>query len=532
MTQVERRSTASRPSRGSGFALPHVLLAKARDRLRVIAAICLFAAVLSFSVRLTRALGAPDGFRLEGFGIATVTLGGLLSGLLLVAMRRASASPGFALRLGLAYEVVLGYLLAIGNTAQEATRYGHAPYMTWATGVVIAFPLIVPSSPRTTLVSAIATGTSAWAAVAVCSLLGLLSPTLSTYAEVTVSPIIATVIAYFGSKVVYGLSLDYADAMRAGSYTLESKLGTGGMGEVWRAEHQLLARPAAVKLIRRDAFDERPGAAEEAVERFRREAQATALLRSPHTVQLYDYGVTDDGSFYYVMELLDGLDLESLVKGYGPVPPARAIHFLMGAAASLAEAHANGLIHRDVKPANIYVCQYGLVSDFIKVLDFGLVKSQPGAAAGANFQTLEDAVKGTPAFMPPEQILGTAPVGPAADIYSLGCVAYWLLTGRLPFEDKSVLAVMAQHVSLPPPSPSEAAPAVVPSALEALVKDCMAKEPKNRPASMQVLHERLSRLAQEEPWDQPRAIEWWRTHAPEVLPRLSAEPASTSAAPG
>ena len=134
--------------------------------------------------------------------------------------------------------------------------------------------------------------------------------------------------------------------------------------------------------------------------------------------------------------------------------------------------------------------------------------------------------------MPPEQILGTAPVGPAADIYSLGCVAYWLLTGRLPFEDKSALAVMAQHVSLPPPSPSAAAPAVVPTALEALVKDCMAKEPKARPESMQVLHERLLRLANENPWDQPRAVEWWRTHAPEVLTRRSAEPAATSAAPG
>jgi serine/threonine-protein kinase len=418
--------------------------------------------------------------------------------------------------------------LAIGSTAQEAVRHGHAPYLTWATGLVVAFPLIVPSSPRTTLVSAVATGTSSWAAVFVCSLLGLLHPTVSTYAEVSVSPIIGTVIAYFGSKVVYGLSLDYADAMRAGSYTLESKLGTGGMGEVWRAQHQLLARPAAVKLIRRDALDERPDAAEEAVERFRREAQATALLRSPHTVQLYDYGVTDDGAFYYVMELLDGLDLESLVSRYGAVPPGRAIHFLMGAAASLAEAHANGLIHRDVKPANIYVCQYGLVSDFIKVLDFGLVKTERGVAGG-DFQTLEEAVKGTPAFMSPEQIMGSAPVGPASDIYALGCVAYWLLAGRLPFEDKSVLAVMAQHVSMPPPSPSDTAAVAVPAALEALVKDCMAKDPKARPESMQVLHERLRGLALEHPWDQARAVEWWRAHEPEVLTRRSSEPASTIA---
>jgi serine/threonine-protein kinase len=526
MTESEATSSTSRPSRGAGFGLPRELLAKARDRLRVILAITLFAAVLSFSVRLSRALGAPDGFRSESFGLAYVTIGGLLSGLLLVVTRRASTSPDFALRLGLVYEVLLGYVLAIGSTAQEATRHGHAPYLTWATGLVVAFPLIVPSPPRTTLVSAIATGTSSWVAVASCSWLGLLEPTLSTYAEVSVSPIIGTVIAYFGSKVVYGLSLDYAAATRAGSYTLTSKLGVGGMGEVWRAEHQLLARPAAVKLIRRDAFEQHPGAAEEAVERFRREAQATALLRSPHTVQLYDYGVTDDGSFYYVMELLDGLDLESLVKKYGPVPPARAIHFLMGSAASLAEAHANGLIHRDVKPANVYVCQYGLVSDFIKVLDFGLVKTQPGGASGAEFQTLEEAVKGTPAFMSPEQIMGNAPVGPASDVYALGCVAYWLLTGRLPFDDKSVLAVMAQHVTLPPPPPSDASPSPVPAALEAIVKDCMAKDPKARPESMQVLHERLRLVAVEHPWNQEQAVEWWRAHAPEVLVRRNSEPVS------
>jgi serine/threonine-protein kinase len=341
-----------------------------------------------------------------------------------------------------------------------------------------------------------------------------------------VSPIIGTVIAYFGSKVVYGLSLDYADAMRAGSYTLKYKLGTGGMGEVWRAEHQLLARPAAVKLIRRDAFEQDSDAVEEAVERFRREAQVTSLLRSPHTVQLYDYGVTDDGSFYYVMELLDGLDLDSLVKDYGPVPPARVIHFLMGAAASLAEAHSNELIHRDVKPANIYVCQYGLDSDFVKVLDFGLAKAKPGGPAGAQFQTLEEGIKGTPAFMSPEQIMGTSAVGPSSDIYALGCVAYWLLTGRLPFDDKSALAVMAQHVSMPPPPPSEAAPVPIPPTLEALVSECMAKDPKARPPSMVALHERLRLLAIEHPWDQKRALEWWRVYAPEVLSRKTPDPVS------
>jgi serine/threonine-protein kinase len=284
-----------------------------------------------------------------------------------------------------------------------------------------------------------------------------------------------------------------------------------------------------VKLIRRDRLiDDRPGAAEAAIERFRREAQATALLRSPHTVEVYDYGVTADGSFYYVMELLEGLDLASFVEKYGPVPPARAIHILMQAAASLAEAHANDLIHRDVKPANIYLCQYGLVSDFVKVLDFGLVKTQHQGERGDELDSRADTLKGTPAFMSPEQITSWAPLGPASDVYSLGCVAYWLLTGRVPFDEKTVLATLARHVTSPPPSPSEAAPVPVPAALDAIVVDCLAKEPAARPQSMQSVYERLRLVALEHPWDQELAVAWWREHAPEIEVRHITDPVATT----
>jgi serine/threonine-protein kinase len=515
MSRTTSTSGVERPSRNLGFGLPHVLLVKARDRLRVILAITAFGAVLSFSVRLARALGEPDGFRVEGFGLGYVTIGGLLSAVLLVATRRAFTSPGFALRLGLVYEVVLGYVLAIGSTAQEATRHGHAPYLTWATGLVVAFPLIVPSSPRATLVSAVLTGTSSWVAVALCSWMGLLQPTAGTYAEVSVSPIIGTVIAYFGSKVVYGLSLDYADAMRAGSYTLKYKLGTGGMGEVWRAEHQLLARPAAVKLIRRDAFEQDSDAVEEAVERFRREAQVTSLLRSPHTVQLYDYGVTDDGSFYYVMELLDGLDLDSLVKDYGPVPPARVIHFLMGAAASLAEAHSNELIHRDVKPANIYVCQYGLDSDFVKVLDFGLAKPFGGAETGN--LTVEGVTVGTPEYMAPEVAGASRRIDARADLYALGCVAYFLITGTLVFADSSSIAIALKHMKTPPEPPSRRSGRSIPADLERIILKCLEKDPGARPASARDL-ERMLAACNVPPWTDEDASAWWTRHLPEASP--------------
>jgi serine/threonine-protein kinase len=341
-----------------------------------------------------------------------------------------------------------------------------------------------------------------------------------------VSPIIGTVIAYFGSQVVYGLNLDYAAAKRAGSYTLVSKLETGGMGEVWRAEHRFLARPAAVKLIRRDRLEDSAGSAQAAVERFRREAQAIALLRSPNTVEIYDYGVSDDGSFYYVMELLDGLDLEVLVRNYGPVPPARAVHFLIQAAGSLAEAHANDLIHRDIKPANLYLCQYGLASDFIKVLDFGLVKAQH-EPIGGELESRADTLKGTPAFMSPEQI-GNQPLGPASDVYSLGCVGYWLLTGRMPFEEKTVLAVMAQHLSSPPPSPSQAAPVPIPAELDAIILQCLAKQPAGRPASMLVLQELLQHIAVEHRWTQEHASEWWREHGTEIVTRHASDRAGTT----
>lgn len=511
-----------RQSGATSFGLPRELLDKGRERLRVILLLTLFATVLSFAVRLSRAVDGPEAFARERIGMIYVGAAGLSAALFLLLVRVRSQNPAFALRLGLFFEVLLGYTVAIGSTIQEAVKYGHVPYLTWAVPLVVAFPLVVPSPPRLTVFAAIATSTSAWVAVWVASTLNLLQATLATYVEVAVSPIVATVVAYFGSRVIYGLNLDYAEAMRAGSYVLKEKLGDGGMGEVWRAEHQLLARPAAVKLVRPELLERDPASRDALLARFKREAKVTALLRSPHAVELYDYGVNRDGVFFYVMELLDGLDLDSLVTRYGPMPPERAVHILKQVTSSLAEAHENNLIHRDVKPANIYVCQYGLTSDFVKVLDFGLVKAERKVELDDDTETnlsSQHAIHGSPAFISPEQISGAFTVGPASDVYSLGCTAYWLLTGKLVFEASSAMEMMICHLRTQPNPPSQATKQTIPEELDRLVLGCLAKTPSDRPQSMLELGEALSAIPLEQEWDQTRALEWWRQHAPQVAAR-------------
>ena len=226
----------------------------------------------------------------------------------------------------------------------------------------------------------------------------------------------AVAFAYISARVVYGLGREVAAARRAGSYQLEELLGEGGMGEVWRARHRMLARPAAIKLIKQDAdggTDRRT--ATDVVQRFEREAQAIASLRSPHTVELFDFGIADDGAFYFAMELLDGLDANALVRRFGPIPAERAIHLLSQVCHSLSEAHSRGLVHRDMKPANVFVCRYGEELDFVKVLDFGIVKELQGESGDAGL-TNADAIQGTPAFLAPEQALGATDLDGRCDI--------------------------------------------------------------------------------------------------------------------
>lgn len=324
----------------------------------------------------------------------------------------------------------------------------------------------------------------------------------------------AVMLAPMISRIVYRLGSEATKARELGSYRLVEPLGKGGMGEVWRAEHRMLARPAAAKLIRPDALSSNPGAASTLVKRFEREAQATAQLTSPNTVHIYDFGTADDGTFFYVMEMLDGVDMETMVKRYGPVPPSRVIHLLIQAARSLREAHQHGLVHRDIKPANLFVCRCGGLADFVKVLDFGLVATTLESDEVDSAQLTSDGLAPcTPGYVAPEIASGKPDLTGAADLYSLGCVAYWLLTGELLFEGDTPMAMIIKHVSEPPGPPSAKSPFDVPEELDRLILQLLAKEPNERPTSAEALERALRQIEIEE-WTEAAAEEWWARNQP------------------
>jgi serine/threonine-protein kinase len=284
------------------------------------------------------------------------------------------------------------------------------------------------------------------------------------------------------------------------------------MGEVYKAFHRMLARPAAIKLIRPEMLGGTDAAvAARAIARFRREAEAAARLRSAHTVDLYDFGVTEDQTLYLVMEFLEGMDLESLVRQYGPMPAPRVVHVLRQVCDSLEEAHARGLVHRDIKPANIHIGRVGCREDFVKVLDFGLVKT---AAVGAaqSLATMEGVIMGTPAYMAPEMALGDD-VDARTDLYALGCVAYYLLTGQQVFTGDTVMKVITQHLQAVPVPPSQRTGLPLPATLEHIVLACLAKKPEDRPQNARQLAQSLDTI-DGMTWDDEEAGRWWSQHHP------------------
>ena len=301
--------------------------------------------------------------------------------------------------------------------------------------------------------------------------------------------------------------------LRVGSYSLIERLGAGGMGEVWLARHQLLARPAAVKIVREASL----GGGEDGHlrrQRFAREAQATSELQSPHTVQLYNFGITDGGGFYYVMERLRGMDLKRMVERHGTLAPERVVFLLKQVCLSLSEAHALGLVHRDIKPANLFLCRLGSEYDFVKVVDFGVV-SRHAHESSAQITTA-GMILGTPAFLAPELVSSHTFDG-RADIYALGCVAFWLLTGRPPFEANDAVSVLLHHAQTAPSPPSTMCEEVIPPQMDELILECLAKDPSRRPASAEALWERLDRVRVTAEWNQRRARTWWEMHEPELI---------------
>jgi serine/threonine-protein kinase len=310
---------------------------------------------------------------------------------------------------------------------------------------------------------------------------------------------------------VLGVDAAYPNK-RIGNYKLVELLGRGGMGEVWKAKHRLLARRVALKLIRPEVLGADEATDRDAISRFEREAQATAALRSHHTIDVYDFGISNEGCFYYVMELLDGLNLDVFVKRYGPVSCDRGVYLLRQVCRSLTEAHGNEMIHRDIKPANIYVCRLGPECDFIKVLDFGLVKTRREMQKAVAHPSVKGVVAGTPGFMAPEMATGKPGIDGRADIYSLGCVAYWLVTGQLVFEADSPLAMVAEHIQSEPTAPSKRSEVEIPESLEQVILSCLEKDPAARPQTMRELDRLLARCEPGQVWDAEKARDWWDLH--------------------
>jgi serine/threonine-protein kinase len=489
------------------------LLERIRARVKALAWLLLAVnglGIVMDSVYFFFAAGSLDAIWIGG----TIAGASLSVALVLVATDR-RLSHATVLHAALAFEVLICLDLAILMPWFTWIDSGHLPIVTWVEPLIVLFPLIVPAPPRIIAITlALAAATRPLALVFLDLAVGVDADATAYYVTVA-CPAFAAAMAYAGARIVYGMTVEVAAARRMGSYQLTARLGSGGMGEVWRAEHRLLARPAAVKLIRAERLARDADQQRIALARFEREAQATALLRSPHTIELYDFGIKEDGTFYYVMELLSGLDLDAMVMQFGPLPPERAAFLVVQACDSLGEAHARGLIHRDVKPANLYVCRYGRSVDFVKVLDFGLVKQHGDGALGADMRlTADDTVSGTPAFLAPEQVVG-GDIDERTDVYALGCVLYWMLTGTYVFRGKSAMDTLMRHVQETPQPASTRTEQDVPAELDELVLACLAKSPSQRPPNVDWLAEQLESIAWRDAWTDDRAVQWWDRHLPE-----------------
>jgi serine/threonine-protein kinase len=435
--------------------------------------------------------------------------------LIVAALTTANLPLTTLLNLGLVFLVLSNFGIAIA----EYTHLAHVTPnywmgLSWVAVWTPLFTVVVPTRPAKALLATIASVSSVPIVIGSMIASGRTSfqPGAGQFFFSIVFPYLLVVaLSYAGQRVVYALGKEATRAQQLGSYRLIERLGRGGMGEVWRAKHRLLARPAAIKLLRPSLGEASDG--EMALRRFEREAQVTSQLRSPHTVELWDFGMAGDGRFYYVMELLDGLDLDALVKRHGPVTAERAIYLLRQICQSLAEAESHGLVHRDIKPANILVCRYGGEYDFVKVLDFGIVKMTHATSRDA-IVTQENVLRGTPAFIAPEQVLSRENIDSRADIYSVGCVAYWLLTGDLVFSGDTPIAVMMHHAHTPPVPVSQRTELPIPPQLDQLILSCLEKDPARRPQSARELSRRLGEIPLPAPWTEEQAFLWWSRHEP------------------
>jgi eukaryotic-like serine/threonine-protein kinase len=419
--------------------------------------------------------------------------------------------PSWLRRLDLAYCTAVGLLYGRILMTHPAAPIAPLEGILAVTAVLGMRALVVPSTGKRT----------GLAGVLLC-----LGPTITIFSDanhfsasyfgVTTSgplfitwALVAIALTAVASEVLYGLRREVRDARRLGQYTLVERLGEGGMGVVYRAEHALLRRPTAVKLL--------PATKRiDTIARFEREVQLMAELTHPNTVAVYDYGRTESGVFYYAMEYLEGIDLQGLVEVGGAQPAARVIHLLRQVCGSLAEAHERGLIHRDVKPANIFLCKKRGEPDTVKVLDFGLVKDM---STDESSISTGNKVIGTPLYMSPEAFVHPDSIDARSDLYSLGAVAYLLVTGRPVFSGGSAIEVLTKHLHAVPEIPSERLGRSVPADLESIVLSCLAKAPDDRPASARALREALERCENAGAWLAREADEWWTSFDARVTAR-------------
>jgi eukaryotic-like serine/threonine-protein kinase len=433
-----------------------------------------------------------------------------------VAVRRSAFATRRLLDLGLVFLIVGALGMAVREFWQGLPTTAGGWFLVPGECVwLVAYPLLVPTSPRKVLVTSLIAASMGPAGLFISAAANgaAIGRPIDAAAYFLTSNYLCAISAYVIARIVQRVNMQLKNARDIGSYQLIERIGAGGMGEVWRAQHRLLARPAAVKLIRSRVLGESHWARELLARRFEREAHETAALGSTHTVAVYDFGVTEQGDFFYAMELLDGLSLERLVQEFGAMDPGRTVYVLQQVCHSLGEAHARHLVHRDVKPANIMVCRLGPDTDFVKVLDFGLVKHTAQAPA-VTILSVEGTVMGTPTYMAPEVALGHANVDGRADIYSLGCVAYYMLTGQHVFSGDTPLATALAHVRNAPVPPRLRSEFSVPPALDALIMECLAKDPAARPASAGVVSKRLAATVAADAWTSGAAHTWWERHQP------------------
>ncbi len=495
------RDGSSEPRTGTGRArsLPEDLLRQATRRVEVMALVAAALWILAPALsHLALYLGNADDPRLELFSRVNLVAGGcvVLSVVLYAYLRGGRRDPERVMDLALLYMVAMAF--AMGVLIHWARPWFVPatvdPMITWTGPIILMTAGIVPVRPEKMLVAGLVAACMDTIGMVLAGMTGdyeygpFRNAVLMHYPNFLMLGAAVTI-----SHVVTRLGQQVSREREMGSYRLGELLGRGGMGEVYLATHRMLARPAAIKLIRPEVLAAGDtGMATTAVTRFRREAEAAARLRSPHTVELYDFGVTEDGTLYLVMELLKGRNLEQVVRDEGPLETGRVIHILRQVCESLEEAHSYGLVHRDIKPANIHLGRLGLRDDFVKVLDFGLVRSFGGpredSLTGAAGMT-----PGTPAYMAPEMAHDRTVDG-RADLYSLGCVAYYLLTGRLVFTGDTPLQTVLKHLQQAPEPPSRAGGRPIPPALDELVLACLAKRPEERPPSAAEISRRLAQI--------------------------------------